>query len=179
MLNGWVAMNDGSIGNPDSNATTRANKDTFQLYKTIWDSVSNQWAPVQDSTGVFLISRGASAQEDFLANHRLVLPRALGRALAGAGAGAGLTARALGEYLGSEVITINAMPAHTHGPASGFTNFYGLIPGSGTSNPGSASPNNYNNFSQTGPAGGGTLNVEGAADGNMEPTTYMQVYIKL
>lgn len=179
VLNGWVAMNDGSIGNPDSNATTRANKDTFQLYKTIWDSVSNQWAPVQDSTGVFLISRGASAQADFLANHRLVLPRALGRALAGAGAGAGLTSRALGEYLGSEVITINAMPAHNHpGSTVPFSRVAAEVPYQGSSPP--VNPVNTNASSVTVAAqGGGTLNVQGAADGNMEPTTYMQVYIKL
>lgn len=112
---GWVAMNDGSIGNVGSGATNRANQDTFQLYKTIWDGVIDTWAPV--STG-----RGASAVADFVAGKTLTLPRSLGRALAGAGAGSGLTSRALGEFLGSESTTIGALnlPAHTHAaPAAG------------------------------------------------------------
>src|SRR6185436_15079398 len=69
--NGWVAMNDGSIGNVGSGATNRANKDTFQLYKTIWDGVIDTWAPV--STG-----RGASAVADFVAGKTLTLPKSLG-----------------------------------------------------------------------------------------------------
>jgi len=106
---GWVRMNDGSIGNVGSGATTRAHADTFQLYKTIWDSVLDAWAPV--STG-----RGATAIADFLAGKTLTLPRSLGRALAGAGSGAGLTARALGEYLGEEThtLTIPEIPNHGH-----------------------------------------------------------------
>lgn len=73
---GWVIMNDGSIGNVGSVATTRANKDTFQLYKTLWDGVSDVWAPVSGG-------RGATAQADFVANKTLTLPKALGRVLMG------------------------------------------------------------------------------------------------
>ncbi len=96
---GWVAMNDESIGNVSSGATSRANKDTFQLYKTIWDGVIDTWAPV--STG-----RGASAIADFLANKTLTLPKSLGRALAGAGTGSGLTARVLGQNAGAETVVL-------------------------------------------------------------------------
>lgn len=101
---GWVAMNDGSIGNVGSGAT-RANADTFQLYKTIWDGVLDAWAPV--STG-----RGATAIADFIAGKTLTLPRSLGRAMAGAGTGSGLTARALGEYTGAESASVTLLPAH-------------------------------------------------------------------
>jgi len=106
---GWVAMNDGSIGNTGSGATTRANQDTFQLYKTIYDSVINTWAPVSGG-------RTGNATNDFIAGKTLTLPRSLGRALAGAGNGSGISPRALGEYGGEDthVMTLSEMPAHNH-----------------------------------------------------------------
>jgi hypothetical protein len=110
-LPGWMYMNDTTIGNVGSGAAGRANKDTFQLYKTLWDSVSNTYAPV--STG-----RGASAVADFLAGKTLTFPRSLGRSVSGAGSGAGLTPRALGEFAGAEsnAITLVAanLPPHSH-----------------------------------------------------------------
>lgn len=110
-LQGWVHMNDGSIGNVGSLATNRANADTFQLYKTLWDSVIDPFAPVSGG-------RGASAVADFLANKTLTLPLALGRALSSAGVGAGLTGRFLGQNAGAEstsiALTSANMAAHTH-----------------------------------------------------------------
>lgn len=79
---GWVAMNDRTIGSASSGATNRANIDTFPLFKTIWDAVSNTWAPLQDSAGV-ATARGATAVADFSANRRLTLTRQLGRVLMG------------------------------------------------------------------------------------------------
>jgi hypothetical protein len=172
--NGWVAMNDGSIGNVGSGATNRANADTFQLYKTIWDGVINTWAPV--STG-----RGATAVSDFLAGKTLTLPRSLGRALAGAGAGSGLTSRALGQWMGSEVITISAMPSHNHPGSTG-----SVAIGAGQQvNPagGNASMSSLSGPTAVSvtiaPQGGGTLNTQGAASGNMQPTSFFNVFIKL
>lgn len=74
---GWVLADDRTIGSASSGATNRANIDTFFLYKTLWDSVPDLYAPV--TTG-----RGASAQADFKANKSLRLTRALGRVMAGA-----------------------------------------------------------------------------------------------
>ena len=159
---GWVAMNDGSIGNVSSGATTRANQDTFQLYKTIWDGVSDTYAPV--STG-----RGATAIADFIANKTLSLPLSLGRALAGAGSGSGLTARTLGEYVGSETISISAMPAHTH-PAGSGTAFITNQAATTAASPGAIALGSAPN---TGSTGGS------AADGNMGPTSFFNVFIKL
>lgn len=158
--NGWVAMNDGSIGNVSSGATNRANKDTFQLYKTIWDGVLDAWAPV--STG-----RGATAQADFIAGKTLTLPRSLGRALAGAGSGSGLTARVLGEYTGEEThtLTIPEMPAHTHTVASGPTP--NIVPSGGSH------PQGDTNLVTSSSTGGG------GAHNNMEPTSFFNVFIKL
>lgn len=174
---GWLAMNDGSIGNTGSGATLAAGQYTFQLYKTLWDAVSNTWAPV--STG-----RGASAQADFLAGKTLTIPLALGRALAEAGSGAGLTARALGQNLGSEVITYAGMPLHNHTGSSANVaigpgqqvNPHGNN-GSMSSLPGAGNPTTVSLTIAN--AGGGTLNTQGAADGNMPPTTYINFYIKL
>lgn len=117
---GWIALNDGSIGSVASAATTRANIDTFFLFKTIWDAVSNTYAPTQDNTGT-PVARGASAVADFAADRRIVLPRSLGRVLGGAGAGSGLTARSDGEWLGAEthLIDANELPAHTHAAPPG------------------------------------------------------------
>lgn len=163
--NGWVAMNDLSIGNVGSGATNRANKDTFQLYKTIWDGVLDFWAPLQNSAGVPLGVRGASAIADFLANNRLVLPRSLGRALAGAGSGSGLTPRVLGQYLGDETISIAAMPSHHHS---------GLFQASVATVGGGVGFVAFNPVPiNTGDTGGS------AADGNMSPTSYFNVFIKL
>lgn len=72
---GWVAMNDGSIGSATSGATTRANIDTFFLYKYLWENVSDTWCPV--TTG-----RAGSAENDFNSNKAMFLPKVVGRALA-------------------------------------------------------------------------------------------------
>lgn len=169
---GWVPMNDGSIGSATSGATTRANQDTFQLFKTIWDGVSNTFAPTEDSAGT-PIARGASAIADFSANNRLVLPLSLGRALAGAGAGAGLTPRALGEALGEEthLMTLAELVSHTHTLTNG-TNIFqdSLIPPGRKGTQGSGE--NLVNITVD-PVGGSTpFNV-------MQPTSFMNVFIKL
>jgi len=73
---GWVPMNDGTIGNVGSTATTRNKIDTFPLFNLLWNSVSNTYAPV-------LPSRGASAIADFVANKTIAITKALGRVMAG------------------------------------------------------------------------------------------------
>lgn len=162
--NGWVPMNDKSIGNVNSGATARANVDTFQLYKTIWDGVIDTWAPVSDG-------RGSTAIADFIANKTLTLPLSLGRAMSGAGTGDGLTARALGENLGLEAISIAQMPTHSHPATRG--NFVevlgspiGSFAGTGTFGP-------LTSDATTGPMGNGD------SDGNMPPSSYFNIFIKL
>lgn len=112
---GWLAMDDGTIGNVSSGADTEGAY-TFQLYSTLYTSVSDAWAPV--STGRTAPGTTmANAVTDFLAGKTLTLPRSLGRALAGAGSATGLTtARALGEYVGAESHTLIGaeLPPHTH-----------------------------------------------------------------
>lgn len=162
--NGWVAMNDGSIGNVGSGATTRANQDTFQLYKTLWDGVSNTYAPV--STG-----RGASAIADFLANKTLTLPLSLGRALANAGTGPGPATFVLGQNAGEQqhTLTIAEMPSHSHTPSSNVQAFL-VNANAGFSIAGSGS---IAQQSTTGSTGGGS------AHNIIQPTTFFNVFIKL
>jgi hypothetical protein len=78
--NGWVLMDDKTIGDASSSATGRANADTEALFTLLWTNIIDQWAPV--SSG-----RGGSAAADFAAHKTIALPKTLGRALAGYGIG--------------------------------------------------------------------------------------------
>lgn len=106
---GWLLMNDLTIGNAGSGATGRANNDTEALFIVLWDYVTNTYAPVSGG-------RGASAQADHAALKTIALPKMLGRAMCVAGSGAGLTVRGLGQTLGEEthLLTVAEMPTHKH-----------------------------------------------------------------
>lgn len=189
---GWVMMNDGSIGNASSSATTRANADTVDLFTLLWNNISDTWAPV--SSG-----RGANAAADFAANKRLTLPRQLGRALSISGAGSSLTSRALGEYLGVETktLTTTELPAHTHSfsgttgtESAGHTHSYTGYPSVGSlsafggdvntsstgagATTGGASATHTHSFSGTTGSQG-----TGSAFNTMNPVAYWNVMIKL
>lgn len=160
---GWAVMSDTSIGNVGSGATNLAQAYTYQLYKTLWDGVADAWAPVSGG-------RGATATADFLAGKTLTLPRSLGRAMANYGSGSGLTPRALGEYVGNETISIAAMPAHTHpGSTVGIQVNPINVVGGGTNSMSAGGSTAVSVASQGG----------SAADGNMPPTSFMNVFIKL
>lgn len=99
---GYIKMDDGTIGSPTSGATTRANADCQDLYELIWNQVSDTYAPVSGG-------RGASAEEDFLANKPITLTKALGRVLSCAGTGTVLTSRSLGETQGEENVQVTGI----------------------------------------------------------------------
>ena len=160
---GWVLCDDKSIGDATSGATGRANADTSALFTLLWTNIIDTWAPV--STG-----RGASAAADFAAHKTLTLPRTLGRALGVFGTGSGLTARVLGERLGTETHTLVAgeIPSHTHIVPQGSD-----TPASGTqarvaSNSGGTGP-----ITTDGGTGGG------GAHANMQPTAFLNAMVKL
>lgn len=175
---GWVIMDDGTIGSALSSATTRANDDTEALFKLLWNNISDTYAPVSGG-------RGLSAQADFDADKTITLPKTLGRALAVAGSGAALTARALGENLGEETHTLTEgeMPAHVHsGPSHthpvGINSVNGVTQGSagiyGTTGANDTTINsNAGGTGDTGSKGGGS------AHNNMQPTSFLNVMIKL
>jgi microcystin-dependent protein len=107
---GWVLMNDGTIGDATSAATTRANADCQTLFTLVWLNIPDSICPVTPG------GRGANAAADWTAHKRIALPKTLGRALAAAGTGAGLSARALGASFGEETHTqtVAEMPVHNH-----------------------------------------------------------------
>lgn len=172
---GWLPMNDGTIGDSNSNSTTRANIDTWPLFNLIWQQFNatptqQAFAPMFTSAGMST-AYGATAIADWTANNQISLTRSLGRLLGGAGtAGSGLTARALGKFIGNETISISAMPTHHHGAAGNGGQF--VVTGTGG--------NNYGSGAQTTGSQSATLDTGGsAADGNMPPITFMNIFIKL
>jgi len=160
-------MNDGTIGNGSSSASTRANDDCVSLFTLLWNNVLDAWAPVTPG------GRGASAAADWASNKAIQLTRQLGRALGVAGAGSGLTTRALGSTVGEErhTMTTGEMVQHAHA----FANTLAMVTttyvvDAGTSN---TVVTFTGGLSATSNAGSTTpFNV-------MQPTSFWNVMIKL
>lgn len=114
---GWVAMNDGSIGDAGSGATNLQSPLALALFTLLYRTVTDAFAPIQTSAGA-ATTRAAqgTAAAAWNAKCRLGLPKALGRAMCAAGTGAGLTARALGTALGEEThqLTVAELASHAH-----------------------------------------------------------------
>lgn len=163
---GWVLMNDGTIGNAASGATTRANADTAALYALLWNNTVNGDCAV--STG-----RGASAAADFAAGKTIALPKALGRALATYGAGSGLTARTMAKIAGTEThaLTTAELATHTHAFSP-----HSLLGGDSTTGVADTGGIYYK---------GTALDIQTAASGsgdahnNVQPTLFLNTMIKL
>jgi len=179
---GWLLMNDGTIGD-DLSGATHANADCEALYKLLWANINQTYAPV---TG----GRGASADADWTAHKRIALLKVLGRALAAAGAGAGLTPHVVGQTDGVEAVALSAaqIPAHEHQlkmqdagkPPGGATpstdpaaiqSF--LLENSGGAMFSSTAPNVNSTNGMVTSIGGG------AAHTNVQPTTFLNVMIRL
>ena len=86
---GWVPLNGGSIGNSSSNASTRANIDTFPLFSLMWSKFSqyttgsiNPIAQMVTSAGSN-VAYGASAIADWNANNAIYLTQSMGRVILG------------------------------------------------------------------------------------------------
>ena len=164
---GFILLNDGTIGNASSNATTRANIDTFPLFNLLWNNTSNADLQLFNSTGT-PISRGANAIADFDANNQLSLPKQLGRNIAGYGSGSGLTARTLGEVIGTETDTLaqNQLPASLNVSINCTTN---VATGGNEASVGGSTPVPTTIINS---GGGQPIN-------NMQPTVFADFIIKL
>jgi len=79
---GWVWADGKTIGNASSNASGRANADTFSLYSLLWTAGTDTTLPIYTSAGV-LSSRSGSAASDFAANKAITIPDKRGRASVG------------------------------------------------------------------------------------------------
>lgn len=171
---GWVMLNDGTLGSASSGATTRANADAEALFTLLWNNITNAWCAV--SSG-----RGASAAADFAANKTIALPKALGRLLGISGTGAGLTARALGENLGSEnaiVVQHNhgiTDPGHNHPVSDDNSTGGSAMPAMGGDGTAGAVFNTAPNTT------GISINNTGSSGvgANMPPVGFLNVMIKL
>jgi len=182
---GWVAMNDGVLSNatgvfalPAGYVVARRNIDVFPLFDLIWRTfqASQTLAPMFDSAGL-ATAYGADSFTDFTSNNRqLALTRAAGRILANiglpsinnttvtGGSNTGTT-WAIGQNTGNELHTqsVAEMPSHNH--------LYTIINAGGT-------------FLQGG-AGGEQQTVTTSSTGSgtafnvQQPTTFMNVFIKL
>lgn len=189
---GYVWASGKTIGSAASGATERANADTFNLYKLLWDNYSNTLLPIYDSAGVASI-RGASAATDFAANKRMSIIDKRGRVSVGkddmggtsanriTAAISGIDGDVLGNVGGEEghVLTTPEMPSHTHtqnahnhtvtGTASGgpaTPAFSNADSGSATLTTSSTTATNQNT------GGGGTHN-------NVQPTIICNYILKL
>src|SRR5215831_3673395 len=170
---GWIMANDGSIGNNSSGATTRNNNDTRALFVLLWTNITS--LIVQDSVGN-TVARSATADADFDANRRLVIPKMLGRVLAGAGAGAGLANHNIGDTTGAETVSQSQsqMAYHLHGGVWSHVNDAGQPQVYVAIDPTGASRYIVSEYYGTQyPAGGGSpMNI-------MQPTTFVNYMIKL
>lgn len=79
--NGWIPLNDGTIGNSSSNATTRSKPDTWLLYKLLFESTDASNCPIFDSSGAS-IAKSGTALFNWNANNQISLPRHMGRVIA-------------------------------------------------------------------------------------------------
>ena len=182
---GWIKVDDGTIGDAESGATTRANADCEDLFTYLWDNHTDTVCPV---TG----GRGASAEDDWTAGKTMQVGTWLGRALGVAGAGSGLTERGVLETLGEEEHTLAMVELPAEGVAfttgSAGTHAHGLpTPTSGDGHyvlTGGDVGAEYS--SESTPSGGahthnGTTDDlgDGDAHNNMQPSTFINLFIKL
>lgn len=159
--NGWIPLNDGTIGNASSGATTRARADTWLLYKLIWENTSNADCPV--SSG-----KGGSAVSDWNANKTIRLPLTSGRVLADRGTGILALGNAYGEA--THTLTLPEIPSHNHSGSNFAVGTFSATSGGGK-------------FSVTGSSGGAGVTVvsngEDKPHNNIQPTVNYNMLIKL
>jgi len=163
---GWLMLNDGTIGSGKSKATTRANDDTKNLFILLWQNINS--CAVIDINGIN--SRGKSAQEDWQENKTISLPSVLGRVFAASGNGYNLTVRSLGQTLGTE----KALSASTKGKIT-LRQVKIDAPSSGNG-PSALALNAEDKWY---PEENVNFETEAEIDSNMQPTVFLNWIIKL
>lgn len=178
---GWVPANDGTIGDLNSGANTRANLDTRALFDVLY-ALDDAAAPLFTRLGVPTTRAAQGTNTQAWGNLcRMSLTKQLGRSIAIAGAGAGLSNRILGRADGAEFA---ALSAANNGPHAHniFTNSP-LLGGDGQTLALADGPVQYTfywpktiisgNFGSTDASG------SGAPFSIVEPRSYWNVHIKL
>lgn len=169
---GWVMADDGSIGSATSGATNRANADTYDLFCLLWN---NPYCTLQTFSGGS--TSKTTVLEDWRSNKRLVLPRFLGRVLGVAGQGQNLTKRDIGSYTGEEkhTLTISEIPSHSHSISGKIPAYSPTATGHYTFHRDGQSL--YRRGQEPDNAIGNTGGGQG--HNNMQPTTFLNLMIKL
>jgi hypothetical protein len=166
---GWVLAMQGTIGNPASAATIRANADCANLFAHLW-TLANTEAPVLPG------GRGATAAADFAANKTIGgldlrgLARATADAQGGTAAGRLTTLfPRIGMIAGeqSHVLNIGEIPGHTHN----FSAVTNTGSGANLGNPGT-----WNGAALTTDTGNG---LGGGGHNTVQPTRTVTTIIKL
>jgi hypothetical protein len=169
---GTLPLDGNTIGNASSGATSRANADTQALFDFLWTSFP--YLVVQDNTGT-PVSRGATADDDFNAGHRLALPQFNdGDALLMA-----VTTAVLTRTHGQMPIHNHTLhdPGHAHGTGNWNVPAGGINVFNVNANSGSGGANVYN---QTQPNGTGiSIDSAGVGTDNMAAGTFIKGYIAL
>lgn len=171
---GWLVMNDGTIGNANSGATTYKAENAFSLYAALWNNCNDTHCPVSGG-------RGASALEDFDADKTITLPLTASRLIGNSNngnAGAGLNGRSNGVSGGLEEINLNVsqIPTHTHE----LTPSTGAIVVAETGAGGDIDTPAGGVFSYTGyTVTGNSIGTSGAAIDIMNPFSFLPLWIKI
>jgi len=184
---GWVMMNDGTIGDGSSAATTRANPDTQALFALLWANIADSWCTLYAAGTTTQSGRGASAASDWAAHRHILLPKALGRVFATAGSGSGLSSFALGSRGGVESVALglNHVPSHAHSVSvPDHAHGIGRIQSAMGGGNGNQFVPTVTGFTYSTSSGGGFSGNTGAAGSgeahsNIQPTTYCNVMVKL
>ena len=141
-----VQANGLTVGNGSSNATNRANADTFWLFSFLWSSCSN--CTLFNSSGG-VVTRGATAAADFALNYAVATPQMGGAGITGVdtttsflvGVPVQSGSRTVpGSVLGENLHTLTGseIPSHTH---PNFLSDPGHVHGNTLTDPGHTHPN--------------------------------------
>lgn len=174
---GWIMWIDGTIGDPTSGSTIRANADTQALFTLYYNSYTDANCPLRTSANgaTTRVAQGTAATA-FAAHCRMTLPRGSGRKIGIAGNGVGLTPHTIGSFQGSETVvqTEAQLAPHTH-------TFVGTASGQTRQVMGAYTP--VGNMEFQGPDGleNAEMQIAGSGDAMnvMNPCTYINVMIKL
>ena len=169
---GWLMFNDGTLGDASSGAD-HANADSVNVFTDLFNNVSDANCQILTSAGI-VTNRAAqsNAATAFAAHCRMMLPKALGRALAVGGSGAGLTTRTLGTMLGEEQHALSPTEngPHSHALPSGEWGDISVMGGTTYYAPQS----NGTPWSTSSASSG-----SGTPHNNMQPTVFLNAMIKL
>lgn len=192
---GWLLLNDGTIGGPLSGALSRSNEDCWPLFNLLWNISGDDWCSVYLTGSLSRSGRGASALADWNARRHIGLPKMYGRVPAAAGAGAGLGNYGVATWHGVEYVqlglehlwphshTFSAVaPPHNHALAQQLPSYVaasGHLAGQYTVADTESGYHWTENGGEVTISGTTSTSGSGTSHFNIQPTTYVNYFIKL